>query len=258
MSQIICICNNKGGIGKSTISQNLSAALAKRNKKVLLIDGDPQSNTTKSLIKTDQIINHSIYDLFDFESTVNIQNCVYPTIQKNLFLLPNESNTSSLEIPLIKNYNLKKIVSIFNGEIKKYCYINYDYILIDTPPSLGLFLMIFLAMSDCVFLPIKITSNDSISGIKNVVKLIKESKLCSIKSMKVIVNMVDLRYRLCKINLKKIRQQFNPKNIFETTIPTSADFIRCEQNKPNTVFSLSDQSKASIAFMSLADEYLGG
>ncbi|MBU1342862.1 MAG: AAA family ATPase [Proteobacteria bacterium] len=253
------ISNYKGGTGKTVTSVSLSAILAIKGKKVLLVDNDPQSDSTRALIQDQSVIENCMYDLLDpdSEKKPNLQDCIYPTIHSNLDILPNISETSGLEIPLsIKfpesNYTLR-------NQIYDYVTNYYDYILIDCPPTLSVFVSNALYCADFVMIPMMAGSGNSLEGIKGVLELmesVKQGGNPNLKFLKILINKIDKRKSAHKANMANAERRFGKEKIFTSTIPTSSDFETIEAMRKTTIFSYSPGSKGSVAFRKLSVEFL--
>ncbi len=252
------ISNYKGGTGKTITAVNLSAALAIKKKKVLLIDNDPQSDSTRSLVKGPAIIRSCMYDLLnvDEEDKIPVEDCIYPTIQDNLDIIPNIPETSGHEIPLAQDFpgsnaTLKKAVY-------EYAVSNYDYIFIDCPPTLSVFVANALFCSDVVIIPMTAGSGNSLEGIKGVMDLMLSMKEQNnnLKEFKILINKIDRRKSAHKANISNAQMRFGEENIFNSTIPTSSDFETVEAIKQTTIFNYATRSKGANAFRNLAKEFL--
>ena len=148
MGKVISIANQKGGVGKTTTAVNLSTILAKKGKKVLMIDTDPQGNGTSGL-GIDKNVNFSVYDVII--NDVEIENTVQTTMVKNLDVCPSNINLAGAEVELVsmmsREYRLKEKVDSQKDK--------YDYIIIDCPPSLGLITLNAFTASDSVLIPVQ-------------------------------------------------------------------------------------------------------
>jgi len=262
MGKIINIANNKGGCGKTVVSVNLATALAIKKKRVLVIDADPQSNTTTALLPSDVHLKETAYELFDpdAENAPDLDNLVYTTTRNSLFLLPNVLETAGHEISLIESMTKgKPVYSLLRERCREYCLKNFDYVLIDNMPSLGIFLSLTLAISDSVIIPVDVGSAASMSGVKNILDLmatISNEINPDLTSAKILTNRVDKRISACMANIDSVKMKFGAENIFESSIPSSADFQSAEALPPNTVFTFNPKSKGAQAFRKIADEFL--
>ena len=169
---ICCICNHKGGVGKTTLTCNLGTALALKNKKVLVIDNDPQSNTTGILVPAETNIRNSLYELLDPQNSnpPPPENCIYVSNHKGLHCLPNVEETSGLEMDFAARY--PESLKYLRNKIRDFGRKNYDYILIDCPPTLSLFVANALYASDCCIVPIDAGSAYSLDGLRKILEMI--------------------------------------------------------------------------------------
>jgi chromosome partitioning protein len=251
---IINIIGNKGGIGKTTISCNLGAALAKFGKKTLVIDNDSQCNTTGLLVAQGTTTKNTIYELLDPETNIPVEDCIYSTIETGLFCLPNAIETSRLEMMFAQNF--PDSLYLLKEKIRDYAISNYDYVLIDNPPSIGLVVTQSLCASDYFLIPNKADSAFSIDGLINVIKIVESVKNeinPDLKMMKLLINQVHMRKLVCKAVVETLKQRFNDKQIFKSTIPDATDLQKAELIK-TTIFQQNSTSRPARAFRALAKE----
>jgi chromosome partitioning protein len=150
MSLTIVIANQKGGVGKSTTVVNLGAALALSEKKVLVVDFDPQANSVSGLGITREQVKKTVYDLL-IDETLEIEEIILPTEIPNLYAIPSNVDLSGAHVELADVDNKYFILKQRLEKIKQ----NYDYILIDTPPSMGLLTLSGLCAADQVLIPLQ-------------------------------------------------------------------------------------------------------
>lgn len=253
------ISNYKGGTGKTITAVNLSAALSIKQKRVLLIDNDPQSDSTRALMQDPSIIDNCLYQLLDPDETnkPKIQDCIYPTIHPNLEILPNISETSGLEIPLSSKFPESNLY--LRNQAYDYVKQTYDYVFIDCPPTLSIFVSNALFCADFVMIPMMAGSGNSLEGIKGVLELmasVQKQGNPDLRFLKILINKIDKRVSAHKANLQNAKNRFGEENLFKKTIPTCADFETIETIKGSTIFSYSQTSKGSAAFRELAVEFL--
>lgn len=249
---IVSIINNKGGVGKSTITQNLAHALANKGKKVLVIDQDPQSNTSSVL--TAPVSNpNTLYDLY--QGTQRIDRCIYMTPYENLHILPNCNKTDTLEVSLYSD--VRQSYFLLKDSARDYILDHYDICLIDCPPNLGLFVMMALLCSDSAIVPIEAGSRYSIEGFISAYEAIQgaaSSVQHSLRFLRAVVNKVDLRASVHRTSLEYLREEFTDK-IFNTTIPSNTDIQKAEAEQ-KTVIRFNPVCTGTKRFKLLADELL--
>ena len=172
MGKIISVANQKGGVGKTTTAVNLSASLAKKGKRVLLIDTDPQGNATSG-VGVDKSVQFSVYDVL--VDGVDIENTIQKTEVKNLEVCPSNINLAGAEVQLVsakeREYKLKDKLDKYKD--------NYDYIIIDCPPSLGLVTLNAFTASDSVLIPIQCEyyALEGLGQLINTIKLVQKQCL---------------------------------------------------------------------------------
>ena len=197
MSRIIAVANQKGGVGKTTTAINLSACLAEKNKKVLTLDMDPQGNTTSGLGVDKNQAENTVYELILDES--ELSECIYPSVMENLSVIPSNINLSGAEIELIgfenKEYLLKSKLDMIRSD--------YDYIIIDCPPSLNLLTINAMAAADSVIVPIQCEyyALEGLSQLIHTIDLIKERLNPKLEIEGVVFTMYDARTNLSLLSL---------------------------------------------------------
>lgn len=257
---ISAISNYKGGVGKTITAVNLSASLAIKKKKVLLIDIDPQSDSTRALVQNPSSIDKNVYHLLDPDEkeSPDLQEFIYPTIHKNLWIIPNITETSGLEIPLAQNFPTSNLYlrNSIHDHIKK----SFDYIFIDCPPTLSIFVSNALHCADCVIIPTDAGSGNSLEGVRGVLDLmesIKQTGNPELRFLKILINKIDRRKSAHKANIDAINDRFGEDNTFKETVPTSTLFEATETITKSSIFTHNASSKGAQAFRNLGNEFLG-
>jgi chromosome partitioning protein len=249
---IIIIINNKGGVGKTTITTNIAHGLANRGKKILVIDQDPQANTT-SILSPPAGAN-TLYSLYSENRPVS--DYVYPTPYDNLDIIPNENATATLELELYGD--VKSSYHLLRDRVRAYAETNYDITLIDSPPNLGIFVMMGLICADSAIIPIEAGSRYSIDGFVAAYEAIQAASQKinhDLKFLRACINKVDMRASVSKASVEYLRRHFGDK-LFTTTIPTNTDIQKAEMDR-QTVIRHSPHSTGSKRFRYLTEELLG-
>ena len=214
MGRTIVIANQKGGVGKTTTSINLSAALAEQGQKVLVIDMDPQGNTTSGLgVEKDEVEN-TVYELLLGECT--IQECMKKEIFENLSILPANINLAGAEIELISAENKEYLLKNALDEVKD----QYDFIIIDCPPSLNLLTINSMCAGDTVLVPIQCEyyALEGLSQLMHTIDLVKERLNPNLEMEGVVFTMYDARTNLSLQVVESVKNNLNQK-VYKSIIP---------------------------------------
>ncbi|MBE5927997.1 MAG: ParA family protein [Lachnospiraceae bacterium] len=214
MARIISIANQKGGVGKSTTTINLSACLAEKNKKVLVIDLDPQGNTTSGFGVDKNRTENTIYEVLIGDA--NIKKTIIKDVIDNLDILPANVNLSGAEIELIEADDRSYILKNCLRSIKR----KYDYIIIDCPPSLSILTVNALTASDTVIVPIQCEfyALEGISQLIKTIELVQARLNPDIKLEGIVFTMFDSRTNLSMQVVENVRRNLK-HNIYNTIIP---------------------------------------
>jgi chromosome partitioning protein len=213
MTKIISIANQKGGVGKTTTSINISASLAIAERKTLLIDIDPQANSTSGLGIEPAEVKHSIYDVLS--SQASLDEVIIPTKVPNLDIIPSHINLVGSEIELVNLPFREKILQKAFENLKK----EYRYIIIDCPPSLGLLTLNSLTASNSVLIPVQAEyyALEGLGQLLNTINIVRKHLNPRLELEGVLITMYDSRLRLSKQVAEEVRKYFRNK-VFNTVI----------------------------------------
>ena len=249
MGKIIAVANQKGGVGKTTTTVNLSAMLAKRGKKVILIDADPQGNATSGLgVEKDNV--KSLYDVLVNEEP--IEGTLIETTNKNLKVCPSNINLAGAEVELVslmsREYRLKEQLDVVKDK--------YDYILIDCPPSLGLITLNAFTASDSVLIPVQCEyyALEGLGQLINTINLVKKHLNKALEIEGAVLTMYDIRTNLSNQVVREVKKYFDDK-VFKTVIPRNVKLSEA----PSYGMSIVDydcRSKGAKSYEKLAREFL--
>jgi len=256
MGVIISVINNKGGVGKTTTTCNLADALGKKGEKVLVLDMDPQCNTTSLLLPPTHSIRRSVFDILENDKSIEINTYVYPTTCKNVLIIPNITDTGSLEPDLIS----AAPDSFFNlrNRLRQYAIQNYDFTIIDCPPNMGTFVLCALYTSDFVIVPIRAGSAFSIEGLIRAVHLIKDVRNKGnpdLRFLRLLINGVDKRTSISKAIVGQLTEIFEQDQIFQTEIPINTAFEKAESSR-KTIFQFDGSASGAKAYRELSQELI--
>ena len=246
MGRIIAVANQKGGVGKTTTSINLSAALAVKGKKVLVIDTDPQGNTTSGFGIDKNNLDDTIYELILEECTIN--DCIISDVIPGVSVIPSNVNLAAAEIELIgvdrKEFILKNAVDFIEDK--------FDFIIIDCPPSLNMLTINSMTTADSVLVPIQCEyyALEGLSQLIHTVNLVKERLNPDLEMEGVIFTMYDSRTNLSNQVVENVKSNLT-QYIFQTLIPRNIRLAEAPSyGEPITVYD--PKSAGAEAYMDLA------
>ena len=250
MGKIISIFNQKGGVGKTTTSINLCAGLGKLEKKILLIDIDPQGNATSGLgvkISEDTPI---IYDVLTDQ--VKIEDTINETTAENVFLIGANNDLAGLEIEFARAGNWEMSLKNKIVGIKE----DFDYIFIDCPPSLGILSIIGLVASDSVIIPIQCEyyALEGVSQLFSTIKMVKKNLNKDLEVEGVVLSMFDGRTNLSIQVVEEVKAYFKSK-VYVSLIPRNVRLAEAPSHGLS-IMDYDSKSKGSEAYMDLAEEFL--
>ena len=249
MGKIISVANQKGGVGKTTTTVNLSAILAKKGKKVLLIDTDPQGNATSGL-GLEKDLELSSYDLLVTDTRA--EEIIQETPIKNLKICPSNISLAGAEVELVSMMSREQRMREKLDEIKD----DYDYILIDCPPSLGLITLNAFTASDSILIPVQCEyyALEGLGQLLNTVELVKKHLNRSLIIEGALLTMYDIRTNLSNQVVKEVKRYFDNK-VYKTVIPRNVRVSEAPSyGMPITVYD--PHSKGAKSYEKFAKEFL--
>ena len=249
MSRIIAISNQKGGVGKTTTAISLSGALLEYNKKILLVDMDPQGNCSRGLGVDAALIKYTLYNLF--VNDIDVKKVIKKTAYKGLDILPSTVNLAIAESKMNSSNPLMKLKTVLKSVEK-----DYDYIIIDTPPSYGFLSMSSLIASKEVIIPVQ-CEYFALEGVAQILATISNIQSTYNRELNIsgfLMTMYDARLKVATEVTTEIRGLFKEKT-FVTQIPRNNSIVEAQvEGKPITLFR--PNSISAQAYLSLAREII--
>jgi len=249
--KVIALANQKGGVGKTTTAVNLAACLAVEGRKALLVDSDPQGNTTSGLGLDKRDIKKSIYDMIIKD--VPAKDVIVPTAYENLSLLPATIALAGAEIELV---NMMSRENRLKNALERVKY-DYDYVLIDCPPSLGLLTLNALTAASSVIIPIQCEfyALEGVTMLMNTIQLVQRNLNPALKLEGVVMTMFDARTNLASDVVSEVKKYFSAK-MYNTIIPRNVKLSEAPSHgEPVIVYD--PRSKGAQVYQELAREVIG-
>lgn len=250
MGKIVAIANQKGGVGKTTIAINLGACLALMEYKVLIIDADPQANTTSGTGIEKEQIRHTIYDCFINE--IPAADAIVQSPTPNLSVLPSDINLVGAELELVSRFKREYIMKDFLAPVRD----QFDFIFIDCLPSLGIITVNSLTAADSVIIPVQaeIFSLEGLGKLKNTINLVKKQLNPELAIEGIVLTMYDKRLRLANLVIEEV-QEHSKDRVFDTIVHRNSRISEAPSNH-QPVIMYDAGSKGTINFINLAHEFL--
>lgn len=251
MGKAIAIFNQKGGVGKTTTNINLAACLAIKGKKILILDIDPQGNTTSGMGIVKKDLEYSTYDVL-IDRDLDVKECIINTRVSGLDIIPASTDLAGAEIELVAQKGRELRLKHAIDQIKD----DYDYIFIDCPPSLGLLTINSLTAVDSVLIPIQCEfyALEGVSQLMSTIELVKKNMNPKLEIQGVILSMFDGRTNLSIQVVQEVKKYFRNK-VYSTVIPRNVRLAEAPSyGMPITEYD--PKSKGAEAYTEFAEEFI--
>lgn len=251
MGKAIAIFNQKGGVGKTTTNINLAACLALKGKKILIIDIDPQGNTTSGIGISKKTLGNTSYEIL-IEKDVDTKSAIVKTQVQNLDIIPASVQLAGAEVELIQLNDREKRLKNALDQVKP----DYDYIFIDCPPSLGLLTINSLTAVDSVLIPIQCEfyALEGVSQLMSTIEIVKRNMNPKLEIQGVILSMFDGRTNLSIQVVEEVKKYFREK-VYTTVIPRNVRLAEAPSHGLS-IMQYDPKSAGAQAYLEFAEEFL--
>ena len=253
-TRVIAVANQKGGVGKTDLTVNLSCQFAAAGKRVLLIDMDPQANATDYLVSPETPIEKSTADLL-IDDSISLQDILIKECRENLDVAPADGDLSACQIRLANDINMQFKLKKKLKEMKEER--SYDYVLIDTPPSLGILTVNTLTASTEVLIPVQTQyfAMDGVVQLLETVRKVKEDLNPDLSIMGAVLTMYDRRTILSREVASRVRHEFNEGRVYSTVIPVNVRLAEAPSYH-KSIFEYDSGCNGAKAYGALSEEIL--